>query len=117
MEKAISKIAGFGVPGLILLTAISATGLTGGAAITTALCSIGPAGMLGGVDTLVATALIIETISKFGIDAIYSGVVTELYKKGDTKESIIAKINKYPVSKDLKRKLIENIEKTQRKED
>lgn len=35
----------------------------------------------------------------------------ELYKRGETKETILAKIAKYPVSKSLKRKLIELIEK------
>lgn len=113
MEKIISKIAGFGIPGLILLTAISAAGLPGGAAITAALSSIGPAGMIGGVATLVATALIVEAVTKYGIDSIYKGVVAELYKKGETKESIILKINKYPVSKDLKRKLAEQIQKAE----
>lgn len=113
MENIISKIAGFGIPGLILIVAISSTGLPGGAAITAALSSIGPAGMIGGIATLVATALITEAISKLGISSVYSGVVTELYKKGETKESIISKINKYPVSKELKRNLVENIEKAE----
>lgn len=93
IEKIISKIAGFEIPGLILVVAIYATGLPGGAAITAALSSIGPAGMIAGIATLVATALITEAISKLGISAVYSGVETELYKKVETKESIISKIN------------------------
>ena len=36
MEKIVSKIAALGVPGLVLFIAISATGLTGAAAITSA---------------------------------------------------------------------------------
>lgn len=36
MDKVVSKIAALGVPGLVLMVAISATGLYGGAAITTA---------------------------------------------------------------------------------
>ena len=32
MEKVIGKIAGFGVPGLVLVIAINATGLAGAAA-------------------------------------------------------------------------------------
>lgn len=42
MEKIVSKIAALGVPGLVLLIAISATGLTGAAAITSALAALGP---------------------------------------------------------------------------
>lgn len=40
MEKIVSKIAALGVPGLVLLIAISATGLTGAAAITSALVAV-----------------------------------------------------------------------------
>lgn len=110
LEKIISKIAGLGVPVLILLTAISATGFSGAAAITTALSSIGPFGIIGGISTLLLTALLSEGIAKYGMSAIFGGVVKELYKKGETKESILNKIEKYPVSKDLKRKLREDIE-------
>ncbi|WP_181899267.1 hypothetical protein [Lachnotalea glycerini] len=40
MEKVISKVAALGVPGLVLLIAMGATGLAGGAAITTALAAL-----------------------------------------------------------------------------
>ena len=60
MEKIVSKIAALGVPGLILITAIGATGLAGGAAITTALAAIGPGGMIGGIVTLGVIGLISE---------------------------------------------------------
>lgn len=107
MDKIVSKIAALGIPGLFLVTAIGATGLAGGAAITTALAALGPGGMIGGIVTLGVIGLLSEGIAKYGVDAIFSSVVKELYKKGESKESIRAKINKYPVSKDLKRKLIE----------
>ena len=48
MDKLVSKIAALGIPGLVLVTAIGATGLAGGAAITTALAALGPGGILGG---------------------------------------------------------------------
>lgn len=41
MDKIFSKVAALGVPGLVLVIAISATGLAGGAAITTALAALG----------------------------------------------------------------------------
>lgn len=44
MDKIVSKIVALGVPGLVLLLAIGATGYAGAAAITTALCAIGPFG-------------------------------------------------------------------------
>lgn len=109
MEKIVCKIAALGVPGLILITAIGATGLAGGAAITTALAAIGPGGMIGGIVTLGVIGLISEGITEYGFDAIFDAVVKELYKRGETKNSILKKIEKYPVSKQLKRKLRDSL--------
>ena len=46
------------------------------------------------------------------MDAVFSSVVKELYRRGETKESIKEKINRYPVSKDLKRKLYELLDES-----
>ena len=105
MDKIVSKIAALGVPGLVLTVAIGATGLAGGAAITTALAAIGPGGMIGGLVTLGVIGLISEGISKYGVDAIFSAVVKELYRRGETKEQLKQKIKRYPISKDLKKKI------------
>lgn len=117
MDKIVAKIAALGVPGLVLVIAIGATGLAGGAAITAALAALGPGGMIGGIATLGVLGLISEGIAKYGMDAIFSAVVIELYKRGETKEYILNKIQKYPVSKDLKRRLRESLEKVERKEE
>ena len=109
MDKIVSKVAALGVPGLVLVVAIGATGLAGGAAITTALAALGPGGIIGGIATLGVIGLLSEGIAKYGVDAILTAVVKELYKRGETKESIISKIEKYPISKDLKRKLKESV--------
>ncbi|WP_394871210.1 hypothetical protein [Clostridium butyricum] len=111
MDKIISKVAALGVPGLILIIAISATGLTGAAAITTALAVLGPFGMLGGIATLGVIGLLSQGLADYGFDAIFTGVVKELYKNGETKGGLLAKIDKYPISKALKRKLKEEVEK------
>lgn len=111
MDKVISKIVALGVPGLVLLVAKSATGFTGAAAITTSLSALGgPLGMLGGIAGLVLLSMIASAITEFGFDKIFSGVIKELYRKGETKESILNKINNYPISASLKRKLKELID-------
>ena len=107
MDKVVGKIVALGVPGLVLLMAIEATGLAGAAALTTALAAIGPFGMLGGIATLVVSQGIIE----YGFEALFKQVVKELIKNGETKESILSKINSYWVSKSLKLKLVEVLEK------
>ncbi len=111
MDKIAQKIAALGIPGLILIVAMSATGYAGAVALTAALASIGPGGMLGGIATLGIIGLISESLAKYGFDALYKSVVKELYKRGETKDSILRKINKYPVSKELKSKLKEELEK------
>jgi len=111
MEKVVSKIAGMGVPGLILLVTINATGLIGAAAITTALAAIGPGGIVGGVTFLVASGLVVDALAEWGFDALFTGVVRQLYLNGETKESIKRKISKYPLTKKLKTKLYHEVDK------
>jgi hypothetical protein len=110
MDKIVSKIVALGVPGLVLLLAIGATGYAGAAAITTTLCAIGPFGMIGGIATLGLIGLISQAISEYGFEKIFVQVVKELVKKGETKESILTKINSYKISKSLKLKLKEEFE-------
>ncbi len=110
MDKIISNIAALGVPSLILIIAIEATGLTGAAAITTALASLGPMGMVSGVGVLIISCLISKAVSEYGCDAIFRGVVRQLCKQGETPATIAKKIEKYPVSQTLKLKLLHQLE-------
>ena len=98
----VSKIASLGVPALVLMVAINATGLYGAAAITTALAALGPFGIGGGIATLGVMSIIAEAITEIGMETIFRAVVIELYNKGETKDSIIRKINNYPISKRMK---------------
>jgi hypothetical protein len=112
MDKIIEKITGIGVPVLILILAISTNGLAGAAAITLALSSLGgPFGMLGGIGLLGISILISQSISKYGFSKVFSSTVKKLIEKGETKESILEKIDKYPISKELKLKLKNLLEK------
>ena len=111
MDKVVGKIVALGVPGLVLLMAIEATGLAGAAALTTALAAIGPFGMLGGIATLGIIVVVSQGIIEYGFETLFKQVVKELIKNGETKESILSKINSYWVSKSLKLKLVEVLEK------
>ena len=110
MEKLVSKLAALGVPGLVLLVAIHATGLAGGAAIVTALAALGPGGMIGGIATLGVIGLCTQGLAQFGLESIFSAVVKELVRKGENKTSILSKIEKYPISRNLKCRLREEVE-------
>ena len=89
MDRIVNKIAGLGVPGIMLMVAISMTGLSGAAAITAALALLGPGGMLGGIAFL-----------------LLAGAVTSALT-----ETIRRKIEKGPWSKKLKTKAISDLEK------
>lgn len=68
-------------------------------------------GIVGGIITLGVIGLISETVAKYGVDVVFEAVVKELYDRGETKLTIKEKIGKYPISKDLKRKLFEILDK------
>lgn len=66
--------------------------------------------MAGGICILGISGLAAQAISKYGFDAIFSGVIKELYKRGESKETIIKKIESYKISKELMLKLKEKVE-------
>ncbi len=76
MDEVAKKIAALGLPGIILVLTMAATGLTGAAAITAALAFLGgPAGMLGGIAVLGLTGLITDALAKVGLE----DLLTEVY--------------------------------------
>ena len=113
MDKIIEKIASIGVPAIMLMVAISMTGLSGAAAITAALALLGPGGMVGGVITLLVAGAIASALSEYGFDTLFRAVIKKMYQKGETKESIRMKIEEGPWSKKLKAKAISELERLQ----
>jgi hypothetical protein len=105
-DNVVSVIAGLGVPGLVLLVAMAISGWAGAVAITTALAALGgPLGMLGGIALLGVLALISKGLTEFGLEKIFSTVITRMEKDGQSKEGIYQQILKFPISSALKRKL------------
>ncbi|MCY3740351.1 MAG: hypothetical protein OXH00_04970 [Candidatus Poribacteria bacterium] len=114
INRVVEIITGLGVPGLVLLAAMSVSGWTGAAAITTALATLGgPLGMLGGITLLGGLVLIASAIPKFGFWEIFKRVLENLKEQGKTNEEILREIESYPIANELKQKLrdyIENME-------
>jgi uncharacterized membrane protein len=108
MDKIVNQIAALGVPGLVLLVAMAVTGWTGAAAITTALAMLGgPFGMLGGIAVLGILMLISQGIAEYGFENIFKAVINELLKQGKSKIDIGREVMSYPISKELKIKIID----------
>ncbi|WP_017304530.1 hypothetical protein [Spirulina subsalsa] len=69
MDKVIDKIAALGLPAVILTIVMATTGLSGAAAITTALAILGgPWGMLGGIAALGITGLVAKGLASMGLE-------------------------------------------------
>jgi hypothetical protein len=78
MDEVVKKVAALGLPGVILVITMAATGLTGAAAITAALAFLGgPAGMLGGIAVLGLTGLITDALTKVGLEDFLTAVYCE----------------------------------------
>lgn len=108
MEKIVSKIAALGVPGLILTVLIHAAG-GGLSGFLIAMSVLGPGGFWGGMVTLGVIGLISQGLTQYGLEAMCSDISDELIRRGETRESILAKIERCPISSDLKRKLREQV--------
>ncbi|BAY62845.1 serine/threonine kinase [Calothrix brevissima NIES-22] len=75
MDEVVTKVAALGLPGVILVITMAATGFTGAAAITAALAFLGgPAGMLGGIAVLGLTGLITEALAKVSLEDFLTAV-------------------------------------------
>jgi hypothetical protein len=108
LDKVVSMIAGLGVPGLVLLVAMAASGWAGGAAIVTALAILGgPLGMLGGLALLGILVLISHALAKYGFRKIFEASVRRFQEQGMSKEEILRRVEGYPISKDLKLRMKE----------
>jgi len=111
MDKIVDKIAALGVPGLVLVVAMAATGWAGAAAITAALAALGgPLGMLGGIAVLVVLGMISKGLAEYGFEALFKAVVAKLRKRGISNEEIKKKVESYPISRDLKIKIFYHVD-------
>lgn len=107
MDKVVDKIAALGVPGLVMVVAMAATGWAGAAAVTAALAVLGgPLGMLGGIAMLIVLGLISKALAEYGFEKIFFATVDRLEKDGISVEDIRKKVEGYPISRELKLKIL-----------
>jgi hypothetical protein len=112
MNEVVNKLAALGVPGLVLLVAIATSGAAGGAAIVAALATLGgPLGMLGGIAVLGIIGLVAQGVSQYGVEALFKGVVERLRAGGKSHDDIRVEIERYPITRGLKRALLEHLER------
>lgn len=104
MDELTKKLAGLGLPGIIL---VILTVMLGGssAAVAIALTTVGgPFGIVGGVALLGLVGLVGEAIASHGIEAMLKTIYTERCKV-ESVSSLLREIADLPISADLKLKL------------
>ena len=95
-----------------MLVAIATTDLAGGAAIVSALAFLGGSfGMMGGIAVLGILGLVSQGIARYGLEAIFKGVVEKLRAQGKTHDQIRREIDSYPITKGMKRELFEHLDR------
>jgi len=106
-----SAIAGCGVPALMLKIAVKASGQNGAAGLTSGLKKLGFGGMAGGIVTLGVCAAAVFVLIMLVWSIILTKATDRAHKNGDTKRMMNAKACGYPVSKLIRRRLVERIRK------
>ncbi|WP_013324778.1 hypothetical protein [Gloeothece verrucosa] len=104
MDEIIKKIAGLGLPGILLVIAIAASGGSSAAAIALIAGLGGPLGIIGGLGLLGLAGVIAEEVTAFGIDAILKNIYTER-SKTESVRVLLKEIQDLPITDDLKLKL------------
>ena len=71
MDEIIKKISSLGLPGIVLIITIAASGGAGSYPLVTAIAILGsPFGVLGGLTVLGLMTIVGEALAKYGIEAV-----------------------------------------------
>ena len=110
LDKIIDKISFLGVPGLVFLVLMSFSPWAGGAAIMSTLSILGgPFGAIAGIGVLMVFSKYGSKISSLGYNKVISMVIDRMRKNGKTRGEIVGEINRFPISEELKAKVIKEI--------
>ncbi|OYE01931.1 hypothetical protein [Nostoc sp. 'Peltigera membranacea cyanobiont' 232] len=102
MDEIVSKLAGVGLPAIVLLITMASTGLAGAAAITAALAMLGPGGMVGGIVLLGIIGLASDALTKYGLTALLQGIYEERRRRGESLQTLCREIDGLPITNELK---------------
>ena len=111
IDKMIDKISFLGVPGLVFLVLLSFSPWAGGAAIMSTLSLLGgPFGAIAGIGVLLVFSKYGSKISALGYNKVISLVIHRMRSKGKTEEEIVEEIKSFPITDELKRKVINKMQ-------
>lgn len=108
MDEIVKKLAGLGLPGVILVILTAAAGGSS-AAVGAAITAVGgPFGILGGIALLGLISVVGDAIAGYGVEAILKAVYEERSKTHSLR-FLLKEIKDLPISDELKLKLKNHI--------
>ncbi|MBR8839606.1 MAG: hypothetical protein DSM106950_37805 [Stigonema ocellatum SAG 48.90 = DSM 106950] len=104
MDEIVKKLAGLGLPGVILVILTVASGGSS-AAVAAAITALGgPFGIVGGIGLLGLITVLGDAIAGYGIEAILKAVYAER-SKTESVRFLLKEIKDLPITEELKLKL------------
>jgi hypothetical protein len=104
MDEIVKKLAGLGLPGVILVV-LTVTSGGSSAAVAAALTALGgPFGIVGGIALLGLITVVGDAVAGYGLEAILKGIYTER-SKTESVRFLLKEIQDLPISEELKLKL------------
>ncbi|WP_392534070.1 hypothetical protein [Nostoc sp. C117] len=104
MDEIVKKLAGLGLPGIILVI-LTVTSAGSNAAIVAALTALGgPLGIVGGIGILGLITVLGDTVAGYGIEAVLKAIYTER-SKTESVRYLLKEIKDLPISEELKLRL------------
>ncbi len=106
MDEIVKKIAGLGLPGVILVITMAASGGVGSSyAIIAAIAGLGgPFGIVGGIGMLSLMTLVGEALAGYGIETILHSIYAER-SQTESARFLLKEIKALPITEELKLKL------------
>jgi hypothetical protein len=114
VDGIVKQLAGFGLPGSILLILGFASAGSNAAIVAVLTAAGGPFGILGGIGLLGLTKVIGDLIADYGIEGILKAVYSER-SKTETLRSLLYEIQDLPICEELKIKLQNHLKSESKK--
>lgn len=109
LDEVVQKLASLGLPGIIFIIAVAASGGTAYPAIYALFGLGGPLGLIGGLGVLGISTIIGDIVTGYGIEALLKTVYLKR-RETETQEYLINEVEGLPISQVLKLNLKKAIE-------
>ncbi len=109
LDEVVQKLASLGLPGIIFIIAVAASGGTAYPMIYALFGLGGPLGLIGGLGVLGISTIIGDIVTRYGIEALLKTVYLKR-RETETQEYLINEVEGLPISQVLKLNLKKAIE-------